>query len=64
MNAANEVAVESFLQQRIKYTQIIQIVDQVLQEITVQKATNLEMVLEADRLARARAQIIIKGLTP
>jgi len=64
LNAANEVAVESFLQQRIKYTQIIQIVDQVLQEITVQKATNLEMVLEADRLARARAQIIIKGLTP
>ncbi len=63
LNAANEVAVESFLQQRIKYTQIIRIVDQVLQEVTAQKATSLELVLEADQQARARAQIVIKGLT-
>jgi len=63
LNAANEVAVEYFLQERIKYTQIIPIVDQVLQEVVAQKATSLELVLEADQQARAIANMIIKGLT-
>jgi 1-deoxy-D-xylulose-5-phosphate reductoisomerase len=63
LNAANEVAVESFLQDRIKYTQIIPIVNQVLQEVVAQKATSLELVLEADQQARAKANMIIKGLT-
>ena len=62
LNAANEVAVEYFLQKSIKYTQIIQVVDQVLQTVASQTATSLESILDADQLARTKAVNILQGL--
>lgn len=52
LNAANEVAVEQFLSRKIKYTKIVEVVEQVLEEIDSTPATHLEIILDADRLAR------------
>lgn len=60
LNAANEVAVESFLTGAINYQQIIQIVEKVLDKIDSEVATSLEHVLAIDRLARQKAQLFIK----
>jgi 1-deoxy-D-xylulose-5-phosphate reductoisomerase len=62
LNAANEIAVESFLKGQIRYTQIVSVVDQVLQEFESKTASDLETILEADKLARNKAQNIIKLL--
>jgi 1-deoxy-D-xylulose-5-phosphate reductoisomerase len=60
LNAANEEAVESFLTGAISYTQIIQIVEKVLEKINSEVVTSLEHVLAIDRLARQTAQQYIK----
>jgi len=52
LNAANEVAVEAFLREQIDFLSISQLVDRSLQAIAVQPASDLEHILEADRLAR------------
>lgn len=52
MNAANEVAVYAFLDGRIGYRQIIEIVEAVCQEHEVLDATDLESILGADDWAR------------
>jgi 1-deoxy-D-xylulose-5-phosphate reductoisomerase len=62
LNAANEIAVEHFLNRQIGYTQITSIVSQVLQEFESQPATDLEIVLEADRVARLKTKEIIQKL--
>ena len=52
LNAANEVAVESFLQGRIGFDRIPQLVDQVMQQLEVTSLNNLDDVLAQDRRAR------------
>jgi 1-deoxy-D-xylulose-5-phosphate reductoisomerase len=54
-NAANEVAVAAFLDRRIPFGRIPDTVHAVLDAHTVQSASALEAVREADRWARARA---------
>ncbi|AHF07525.1 1-deoxy-D-xylulose-5-phosphate reductoisomerase [Desulfitobacterium metallireducens] len=56
MNAANEVAVYAFLQQKIGYLQIVEIVEDICAEHEVLDATDLESILEADDWARKRTQ--------
>ena len=56
MNAANEVAVDSFLNRRITYPQIVQIIAQVLENIQSEPATSLELVLSVDQLAREKTR--------
>lgn len=53
-NAANEVAVAAFLAQRIRFTEIAQVVEQTL-TATQPNSETLEAVLEADSAARRRA---------
>lgn len=55
LNAANEVAVDAFCHNQIKFTQIAALVDSVLQEMTIEPVTDLESLLAADKEARARA---------
>jgi 1-deoxy-D-xylulose-5-phosphate reductoisomerase len=55
-NAANEVAVQLFLDGRIRFDRIAQVIDRVLQRHAGGPAESLEAVLAADALARARAQ--------
>jgi 1-deoxy-D-xylulose-5-phosphate reductoisomerase len=52
LNAANEVAVEAFLNGHIAFTDIAHINEEVLSCLSAQPATTLEVILEADRAAR------------
>lgn len=56
LSAANEVAVEAFLNRHIGFFDIVTCVESVLQAHTVTKASDLESVLDADRWARRRAR--------
>ncbi|MEW6313232.1 MAG: 1-deoxy-D-xylulose-5-phosphate reductoisomerase [Pseudomonadota bacterium] len=56
LNAANEIAVAGFLERRIAYRQIAQLVDRVLQEIPGGPTDTLAAVLDADAQARRAAQ--------
>lgn len=60
LNAANEVAVEAFLHKQIKFTQIAQIIDQVLSKIPASNGDTLEQVLADDQQARQIAKDLIK----
>jgi 1-deoxy-D-xylulose-5-phosphate reductoisomerase len=55
LNAANEVAVQAFLEGRLSFIGIAQVVDRVLDEVPSGSAGSLEEVLEADRVAREAA---------
>ncbi len=65
LNAANEVAVEAFLDRGISFQEIPRIIETVLDGHTPGKATKLEEILKADRWAReaARACIPDRGCT-
>ncbi len=63
LNAANEIAVDLFLNHGIRYTQIAELVERVLQQTQVSGAMSLEGILEADSLARQHAQTLVKGLS-
>lgn len=52
LNAANEMAVEAFLQRQIKFTQIPLIIEQVLSNISASEGDTLEQILMDDKLAR------------
>lgn len=55
-NAANEVAVQLFLEGRIRFGRITEIIERVLTGQTPTDATSLEAVLAADALGRRKAQ--------
>ncbi|HEY4989105.1 MAG TPA: 1-deoxy-D-xylulose-5-phosphate reductoisomerase, partial [Opitutaceae bacterium] len=61
-NAANEVAVESFLRGRIPFLAIPRIVGQVLDRTAHLEPTDLSVVLKADAEARRCADEVIDGL--
>ena len=62
LNAANEVAVQAFLEQRIKFTDIPHIVDSILNTLEHQKVSSIEQLLEIDKQARADAiKLINRG---
>ena len=61
LNAANEVAIEAFLKRRIKFTAIAACVEDVLAGQPVQPLNDLADIIEADRLARAKARRWIKN---
>lgn len=52
LNAANEVAVELFLNERIKFGDIYRLVDETLQRLGAKSADTFEAVLAADEQAR------------
>jgi len=60
LNAANEVAVAAFLSGRIGWLAIAEIVADTLESFDAQPIDSLEAVLEADRLARARAESAVE----
>ncbi|MFZ0426985.1 MAG: 1-deoxy-D-xylulose-5-phosphate reductoisomerase [Acidobacteriota bacterium] len=55
LNAANEVAVEMFLEGKLDFVDIPDVIEKTLEEHSVLPATDLESILEADRSARQRA---------
>lgn len=63
MNAANEVAVPAFLEERICLTDIPRIIEAVMDGHETQPANELATILEADGAARIAAAIEIQKLT-
>lgn len=55
LNAANEVAVEAFLNELIAFTDIPLIIEQVLEQTSAQEVLTIDDVLAADHEARAKA---------
>jgi 1-deoxy-D-xylulose-5-phosphate reductoisomerase len=55
LNAANEVAVTAFLAERIRLTDIADVVAQTLDEVQATPASDLSALFELDRLARVAA---------
>jgi len=62
LNAANEVAVEAFLSEGIKYLDIPKVISEVLEKNEIKKVDNISSVKEVDLIARRSADLIIKGL--
>jgi 1-deoxy-D-xylulose-5-phosphate reductoisomerase len=52
LNAANEVAVASFLNEQIKFTDIPKLIDNTLQNVQSNPANSLDVILDDDRRAR------------
>ena len=63
LNAANEVAVDNFLNHRIKFTEIPRLIEQTLQHIKSNAADSLEAALDDDARARSYVNQQLKFLT-
>jgi 1-deoxy-D-xylulose-5-phosphate reductoisomerase len=62
LNAANEVAVAAFLEQRLPYLQIANVVRETLSAIQSVSASSIEIVLGADAQARQVAAQLVSTL--
>ena len=56
LNAANEVAVEAFLAERISFPRIWGMVEEVMKKHQTEKEPSLEAIIDADRWARGEAR--------
>jgi 1-deoxy-D-xylulose-5-phosphate reductoisomerase len=61
LNAANEIAVNAFLEGSIKFTQVPLLLQQVMEEHQVKVVHTIEDVLRADHWARERTRALIEG---
>ena len=61
LNAANEVAVNAFLKNKIGFLDIPEVVEKTLQEVSCQNLDTLESVVENDQLSRRIAQSFVKS---
>ncbi|MGR8934194.1 MAG: 1-deoxy-D-xylulose-5-phosphate reductoisomerase [Gammaproteobacteria bacterium] len=60
LNAANEIAVAAFLEERISFTGISQIIERCMRRFRPELALNLEVILEADRHTRDIAKTLVE----
>jgi 1-deoxy-D-xylulose-5-phosphate reductoisomerase len=63
LNAANEVAVQAFLEERITFNAIPSLVGEVMQNQEVSAISSLDDVLMHDKLARTRAMELVKQIS-
>ncbi len=61
LNAANEVAVQAFLDGKILFTDITQVVRKTMKEHRTRELSTLDEVLSVDRCAREKSTSLIKG---
>src|ERR1700678_4039848 len=63
LNAANEIAVHAFLEERLRFLEIPDVIEQVLDELGSEEVRSFESLYEADRRARevAREAIAERG---
>lgn len=59
LNAANEVAVDAFLNEKIAFTQIARLVEQTMERLTVHNVNTMDVVLSADQQARITANELL-----
>lgn len=62
MNAANEIAVEAFLDGRIAYLQIAQLIEKTMDAHQSHRLGSIEEVLEADQWGRVKARELCEAL--
>ena len=62
MNAANEIAVDAFLNGGIRFTDISDIIQSTMQAHTAQPVRSVEAALDADRWAREKAESLVHAL--
>ena len=62
MNAANEIAVAAFLDRRVRFPDIWQIVEEVMNRHKSVAHADLDAILEADQWARAQARECVEAL--
>jgi 1-deoxy-D-xylulose-5-phosphate reductoisomerase len=60
MNAANEVAVEAFIKQKIGFTDIPALIESVMESSQIKAVSDLEMLIVADKEARIAAEAWVK----
>jgi 1-deoxy-D-xylulose-5-phosphate reductoisomerase len=60
LNAANEMAVAAFLEDRLPFTGIYPIIDRTLSDHKAPNGADLGQIIEADRRARATAEALIR----
>jgi 1-deoxy-D-xylulose-5-phosphate reductoisomerase len=63
MNAANEIAVAAFLDRQVRFQQIWDVVEEVMNRHNAIAHPNLDAILEADQWARNEAQGCVKSLS-
>ncbi len=64
LNAADEVAVEAFLEKRISYPAIHEIVSETLSKMPSRTPSTVGEILEIDRESRALARQLVTARTP
>jgi 1-deoxy-D-xylulose-5-phosphate reductoisomerase len=62
LNAANEIAVEAFLNEQVRFTDIPIIIERCMDTMSVKQADSLAIILEADQQARFESKQIIAEL--
>jgi 1-deoxy-D-xylulose-5-phosphate reductoisomerase len=62
LNAANEIAVHAFLEDRLRFVEIPQVIEQTLSELGSEPVRAFESLYEADRQARSVAGEAVAGL--
>jgi len=63
LNASNEIAVDEFLNERVKFTDIPVIIEKCMAKFTAETADTLEIILKADKDAREQSYQIIKEMS-
>jgi len=62
LNAANEIAVEAFLAEQVRFTDIAKIIELSMAQFSPDNADSLDLILQADQQARAVAKSVIAQL--
>lgn len=62
LNAGNEVAVQSFLEGKLKFVYIVEVVKKVLERVKPEPIGGISSIISADRKARECAEKIINGM--
>ncbi len=61
MNAANEVAVDAFIEEKISFTDIPMLIESILERSQIKQVTDLEMLIDSDNEARIEAKAWVSG---
>lgn len=62
LNAANEIAVDAFLKEQTRFTDISKVIESTMRHFTAGSADNLEKILDADQQSRECARQIVNHL--
>ncbi len=62
LNAANEIAVEAFLNERINFVSIPEVIERSIDEVGFRKASTIGDIMEYDREARGVSEEIVKTI--